>query len=30
MFDFNDPILETAARFVINTLAMIILVFGMY
>lgn len=30
MFDFNDPLWETGARFVINTVAMIILVFGMY
>jgi hypothetical protein len=30
MFDFSDPIWETAARFTINTVVMIILVFGMY
>lgn len=30
MFDFSDPLWETVARFVINTLAMITLVFGMY
>lgn len=30
MFDFSDPLWETGARFLIDTVAMIILVFGMY
>ena len=30
MYELSDPLWETAARFVINTLAMIVLVFGMY
>ena len=30
MFDFSDPLWETAARFVIDTTAMIALVFGLY
>jgi hypothetical protein len=30
MFHLNDPILETLARFAINTVVMSILIFGMY